>query len=261
MPMPIEYQLAAPEFERFLRDVIEASGLATRNQAYTMVQGVFQVFRRRLDVRDAVRFADILPAMLRAIFVSDWDTDEPKCSFESRDLMTEEARSLRQWEGKVDERDVGRVLGQEHVEDIQKDRQVDENGDRRPCEADFQARYQPGLPNIPKEKQRRRHGTGDAGHRDQAFEQRAIALPDAEQDESDQERRQPQDESVTGNPFPAHVILRRVPAINLVEAYQTTLSCIKFGGLQGCLQVAPGYARPLATKAGVTDRLWSMKLW
>jgi len=60
MPMPIEYQLAAPEFERFLRDAIEASGLATRNQAYTMVQGVFQVFRRRLDVRDAVRFADIL---------------------------------------------------------------------------------------------------------------------------------------------------------------------------------------------------------
>ena len=153
-----------------------------------------------------------------------------------------------QWEGKVDERDVGRVLGQEHVEDIQKDRQVDENGDRRPCEADFQARYQPGLPNIPKEKQRRRHGTGDAGHRDQAFEQRAIALPDAEQDESDQERHQPQDESVTGNPFPAHVILRRVPAINLVEAYRTTLSCIKFGGLQGCLQVARGYARPLASK-------------
>jgi uncharacterized protein (DUF2267 family) len=33
--------------------------------------------------------------MLRAIFVSDWDTDEPKCSFESRDLMTGEARSLR----------------------------------------------------------------------------------------------------------------------------------------------------------------------
>jgi hypothetical protein len=73
-------------------------------------------------------------------------------------------------------------------------------------------------------------------------------LPDAEQDESDQERHQPQNESVTGNPSPAHVILRRVPAINLVEAYRTTLSCITFGGLQGCLQVASGYARPLASK-------------
>ena len=95
MPMPIEYQLAAPEFERFLRDAIEASGLATGNQAYTMVQGVFQVFHRRFDIRDAVRFADILPPMLRAIFVSNWDADVPKRSFESRNLMTEEARSLR----------------------------------------------------------------------------------------------------------------------------------------------------------------------
>jgi uncharacterized protein (DUF2267 family) len=95
MPMPTEYQLAAQGFERFLRDAIEASGLATRNQVYTMVQGVFQVFRRRLDVRDAVRFADILPPILRAIFVSNWDTDVPKRSFESRNLMTEEARSLR----------------------------------------------------------------------------------------------------------------------------------------------------------------------
>jgi hypothetical protein len=80
---------------------------------------------------------------------------------------------------------------------------------------------QPRLPNIPKEKQPRRHGTGDAGHRDQAVEQRAIALPDAEQDNRDEEGHQPQNDPVTGNPFPAHVILRRVPAINLVEGCRT----------------------------------------
>jgi uncharacterized protein (DUF2267 family) len=71
MPMPKEYQLATQEFERFLRDAIETSGLTTRNQVYTMTQAVFQTFRRRLDVREAVRFAHVLPAILRAIFVAD----------------------------------------------------------------------------------------------------------------------------------------------------------------------------------------------
>ena len=35
MPMPMEYQHASQEFDRFLRDLIEQSGLATRNQVYT----------------------------------------------------------------------------------------------------------------------------------------------------------------------------------------------------------------------------------
>jgi uncharacterized protein (DUF2267 family) len=51
--------------------------LTTRNQTYTTVQRVFQVFRRRLDVKDAIRFANALPPILRAVFVADWDTDEP----------------------------------------------------------------------------------------------------------------------------------------------------------------------------------------
>ncbi|QGM45693.1 DUF2267 domain-containing protein [Methylocystis heyeri] len=95
MPMPMEYQHASEEFERFLRDAISESGLTTRNQIYTMTQGVLQVFRRRLDVADALKFADVLPPVLRAIFVSEWDINEPKLAFESRERMTAEVKSLR----------------------------------------------------------------------------------------------------------------------------------------------------------------------
>lgn len=35
-----------------------------------MVQGVLQTFRRRLDVKEAVLFANVLPPMLRALFVT-----------------------------------------------------------------------------------------------------------------------------------------------------------------------------------------------
>jgi Uncharacterized conserved protein len=71
MTIPMELQHASEDFERFLRDAKEHSGLATRNQVFTMVQGVLQTFRRRLDVREALLFADVLPPVLRAIFVSD----------------------------------------------------------------------------------------------------------------------------------------------------------------------------------------------
>ncbi|HSN16460.1 MAG TPA: DUF2267 domain-containing protein [Anaeromyxobacteraceae bacterium] len=95
MPMPFAYESASEDFERFLAAAIESSGLTTRNQAYTMTQGVLQVFRRRLAVRDATRFANVLPPVLRAIFVADWDTDEPIRPFQSREVMTREAQSLR----------------------------------------------------------------------------------------------------------------------------------------------------------------------
>lgn len=95
MPMPMEYQHASEDFERFLRDAIQVSGLTTRNQAYTTTQSVLRVFRRRLDVSDALKFADVLPPVLRAIFVSAWDIHEPKRPFQRREAMTMEVQSLR----------------------------------------------------------------------------------------------------------------------------------------------------------------------
>src|SRR5215471_1368934 len=63
--------------------------------AYTMVQGVFQVFRRRLEVKEAIRFLNVLPVGARALFVADWDIDEAKRPFEDRAAMTKEVRALR----------------------------------------------------------------------------------------------------------------------------------------------------------------------
>ncbi|MFZ2295138.1 MAG: DUF2267 domain-containing protein [Polaromonas sp.] len=76
-------------------DARDISGLATTNMAYTMVQGVLQAFRRRLNVREAALFANVLPAVVRAIFVADWNTDEPQRAFEDRATMTKEVQSLR----------------------------------------------------------------------------------------------------------------------------------------------------------------------
>ncbi|MBB6250179.1 DUF2267 domain-containing protein [Nitrospirillum iridis] len=95
MPIPMELQHASQDFERFLIDARDAAGLATRNQTYTMVQGVLQTFRRRLSFADAIRFAGVLPPIVRAIFVSDWDLDEPRPPFDDRESMTREVQALR----------------------------------------------------------------------------------------------------------------------------------------------------------------------
>jgi uncharacterized protein (DUF2267 family) len=56
---------------------------------------VLQAFRRRLSVKEALLFAEELPPVLRAIFVSDWDVDEPRRPFEDRATMTKEVQALR----------------------------------------------------------------------------------------------------------------------------------------------------------------------
>jgi uncharacterized protein (DUF2267 family) len=95
MPVPSEYQRATDDFYRLLTDVRDSAGLTTTNQAYTVLQGVFQAFRRRLDLKDAVRFVSVLPVGARALFVADWDADEPRRDFEDRALMTKEVQALR----------------------------------------------------------------------------------------------------------------------------------------------------------------------
>lgn len=95
MPVPSEYQRATDEFYKLLMDARDTAGLTTTNQAYTMVQGVFQAFRRRLQLEQAIQFLSILPVGARALFVAEWDVDEPKRSFEDRGVMTKEVQSLR----------------------------------------------------------------------------------------------------------------------------------------------------------------------
>lgn len=95
MPMPMEYRHASEQFDAFMEAVRERSDLTTRNQTYTMVQGVLQVFRSRLTVEEAIAFAQVLPAVLRAIFVSEWDISRPVKPFGNRDEMTQEVKGLR----------------------------------------------------------------------------------------------------------------------------------------------------------------------
>ncbi len=95
MPVPMEYRVASQDFDRFLAEVAEATGLATRNQAYTTTQAVLQAFRRRLDLAQAIAFAQVLPAMLRALFVMDWDPQEPRVKGWDRAAMTKEVKQLR----------------------------------------------------------------------------------------------------------------------------------------------------------------------
>lgn len=52
--------------------------------AYTAVDAVFQVFRRRVTAEEGVMFASVLPTVLRAIFVKDWDVAAAPVPFDDR---------------------------------------------------------------------------------------------------------------------------------------------------------------------------------
>ncbi len=95
MPVPPEYQRASQHFEAFMADVCAVSGLSTTHQAWNMVVGVLHAFRRRLPLKEALRFANALPPVVRAIFVSDWDADEPLRPFQDVAAMTREVKALR----------------------------------------------------------------------------------------------------------------------------------------------------------------------
>ena len=96
MPVPAEYERASAQFYEYLVDARDTAGLWSTHVTYTMTQGVFQVFRRRLSTKDAIAFANVLPICLRALFVTDWDTDEERKPFTDREAMTAEVKLLRE---------------------------------------------------------------------------------------------------------------------------------------------------------------------
>jgi len=93
--MPWTYRQASREWRAFLDDVRDWTGLETDNLAYTAIQGVLQAFRRRLTPEQAIAFADVLPAVPRAIFVQGWDIAAPPVPFGTRADWQAEARALR----------------------------------------------------------------------------------------------------------------------------------------------------------------------
>jgi len=95
MTIPFEYQRASIEFERFMVSARDAAGLATTNMAWNMVAGVLFTFRRRLTVEQGLRFASVLPPVLRALFIDGWDFRSQPQPFGSREALTKEVQSLR----------------------------------------------------------------------------------------------------------------------------------------------------------------------
>jgi uncharacterized protein (DUF2267 family) len=94
MPMPYTYRHASAEWRAFLDDAKEAMNLVSDNSTYTAIEGVFLTFRRRLTVEQGLAFADLLPAVPRAIFVANWRPAAP-LPFTPRDVLTAEAQGLR----------------------------------------------------------------------------------------------------------------------------------------------------------------------
>ena len=96
MTWPLEYQKASYDFERFMLAARDAAGLQTTNMAWTMVEGVFHTFRRRLTSDQVMRFAAALPPLVRAMFLERWHPTDQPIPFASMDDLTAEAQSLRE---------------------------------------------------------------------------------------------------------------------------------------------------------------------
>lgn len=109
MPMPWAIRHATKDWQAFLADAKERLDLTSDNSAYTAVDAVLQVFRRRLSVEEAVAFAQILPACLRALFVQDWDVTAAPLPFGSRDEMTREAQAVRKHHNLTPDHAIGAV--------------------------------------------------------------------------------------------------------------------------------------------------------
>jgi len=95
MTMPRQYAHAADEFDRFVEDLRLELDHTTRHQTYQTIESVLRIFRRRLTVAEAIGFANALPAILRAIFVADWDVNQPVLPFSSLATLNAEVRAFR----------------------------------------------------------------------------------------------------------------------------------------------------------------------
>lgn len=96
MPQPWTYRHASQEYRAFLDDLRDRMNLVSDNSAYTAVDGVFQVFRRRLTAVQGLGFATYLPSIPRAIFVAGWRPETAPPPFADRATMTREAQLVRQ---------------------------------------------------------------------------------------------------------------------------------------------------------------------
>lgn len=95
MPMPQEYQLAHIVYNQILTGLCEELHLATRNQTYSLLQSVLLTFRRRLTAPQVLQFASLLPPIVRAIFVKDWNEREYQPAFGGANELIADVKDLR----------------------------------------------------------------------------------------------------------------------------------------------------------------------
>lgn len=95
MPMPQTYFQASRDFDAFIQDVRDTCMLQTHHQAYHTLRAVLHTFRAHLTTADALRFANVLPAVTRAIFIEDWAPNETPPPFPDRVALISEVKSVR----------------------------------------------------------------------------------------------------------------------------------------------------------------------
>lgn len=94
--MPQTYFHASLDFDAFIQDVRDTCMLQTHHQAYHTLRGVLHAFRNHLTTEQALAFADVLPAVTRAIFVEDWPPSAmPPDPFPDRATLVREVKSNR----------------------------------------------------------------------------------------------------------------------------------------------------------------------
>jgi uncharacterized protein (DUF2267 family) len=96
MPMPWTYRHASKEWRAILDDLRDRMDLASDNMAYTAMDGVLQVFRRRLTAQQGLDFASVLPAIPRAVFVAGWQVQGTPLPFADRETLVREVKKVRQ---------------------------------------------------------------------------------------------------------------------------------------------------------------------
>ncbi len=98
MPMPWTYRHAQKEFASILARTKDEMGsaLLSDNMTYTAIEGVLRCFRARLTPEQVIAFGDVLPSILRAILVHQWDVTEAPRPFGTRAGMTKEVQAHRQ---------------------------------------------------------------------------------------------------------------------------------------------------------------------
>lgn len=97
MPMPWSYRHSEKEFKSFLKDAKDRMGhvMESDNMAYTAIDGVLQVFRRRLSPPEVIAFGDVLPSTLRAILVYNWKVDAVPVPWGTRSELVREIMAVR----------------------------------------------------------------------------------------------------------------------------------------------------------------------